>query len=181
MSDPFVGEIRIFAGTFAPSGWALCQGQLLPIQQNAALFSLLGTTYGGNGQTTFGLPNLQGRAPISFGTLAGGSTYVQGQAAGAEHVTLTANNLAVHTHPYAPQESSAAADQTDPTGAIPAMVNDGTRGGNVYPGYTKTAATGTMQAQTTGAAGGSVPVSVLQPYLVLNFIIALVGIFPSRS
>jgi microcystin-dependent protein len=153
MSDPYVGEIRIFAGNFAPMGWALCQGQTLPINTNTALFSLLGTTYGGNGTTTFNLPNLAGRC-----------------------------NLPSHAHPYSPTVNNANATVNDPTGAIPAVVNAGTgRNPAEYPAYTKNTSTGTAAAQMTGVTGQGIPVSNMQPFLVINYIIALVGIFPSRG
>src|ERR1700724_1478732 len=131
MSDPYLGEIRIFAGNFAPMGWALCQGQTLAISTNTALFSLLGTTYGGNGTTTFNLPNLAGRCVLGMGTSTTGTTYVEGEARG------TAN-----------------APVNDPTGAIPAVVNAGAgRDPAQYPAYTKSASTGTAAAQTTGVTG----------------------------
>jgi microcystin-dependent protein len=182
MSDPYLGEIRIFAGNFAPQGWALCQGQTLSISANSALFSLLGTTYGGNGMSTFNLPNLCGRCVLGFGQSTTGTTYVEGQASGTENVTLTQANLPQHTHPYAPAVNNANATVNDPTGAIPAAVNSGTgREPTQYPAYTKNASTGTALAQQTGVAGQGLPVSNMQPYLVINYIIALTGIFPPRG
>ncbi len=178
MSDPFIGEIRVFGGSFAPSGWALCQGQLLSIAQNTALFSLLGTMYGGNGQTTFALPNLSGRCVLGFGQSTTGVNYVQGTPSGTENTTLTQNNLPAHVHSFAQNVSNLAANKPDPTGNIPAEVSDGT---NTFRGFTHTASTGTMAAQTTGVIGGSQPFSTVQPCLVVNYIIALQGIFPSRN
>jgi microcystin-dependent protein len=182
MSDPYLGEIRIFAGNFAPMGWALCQGQTLPISSNSALFSILGTTYGGNGNTTFNLPNLSGRCVLGFGNSTTGTTYVEGQASGTENVTLTQNNLPPHTHPYSPAVNNANGTVNDPTGAIPAIVNDGTgRDAAQYPGYTTNASTGKGLAQITGPTGQGIPVTNMQPYLVINYIIALTGIYPSRG
>ena len=169
MSEPFLGEIRIFGFNFAPRGWAFCNGQLLSISQNTALFSLLGTTYGGNGQTTFALPNLQSRAPVHFGQGAGLSSYTLGQAAGEESVTLTSNQLAAHSH--AVNATNGASDSNRPANRFPAS-------GGAY------AAAGdgtTMNPGVGAAAGGSQPHSNLPPYLALNFCIALVGIFPSRN
>ena len=182
MSDQYLGEIRIFAGNFAPQGWALCQGQTLSISANTALFSLLGTTYGGNGTTNFNLPNLAGRCVLGMGTSTTGSTYIEGTAQGTENVALTQANLPSHTHSFAPQVNNTNANLTDPTGAIPAVVNDGAGGrdSTQYPGYTQSAATGAGASQLTGSAGQGLPTSNMQPYLVINYIIALVGIFPPR-
>jgi microcystin-dependent protein len=178
MSDPFLGEIRIFAGNFAPSSWALCQGQSLSISQNTALFSLLGTTYGGNGVSTFNLPNLSGRSVLGFGTSTTGANYTQGQTGGTENATLLTNNLPAHAHTFAQNCSNAVANKTDPTGGVPAEIQDS---GVAVPGYTHTAATGTYPSQSTGLAGSNQPFSIQQPYLVVNYIIALAGIYPSRS
>jgi microcystin-dependent protein len=181
MSDPYLGEIRIFAGTFAPSGWALCNGATLSISQNTALFSLLGTTYGGNGVSTFQIPNLQGRMVLGFGQLTGGGNYTQGQTGGTENTTLTTTNLPSHAHTFAQNVSSIAANKADPTGSIPAEVADANDSTGSYHGYTKTAATGTFPAQSTSLAGSNTPFSTMQPFLVVNYIIALQGIYPSRS
>jgi microcystin-dependent protein len=182
MSDPYIGEIRIFAGNFAPMGWALCQGQTLSISTNSALFSLLGTTYGGNGTSTFNLPNLAGRCVLGMGASTTGTTYVEGEASGSENVTLLQTNLPSHAHPYSPTVNNANATVSDPTGAIPAVVNAGTsREPAQYPAYTKNASTGTAAAQMTGVTGQGIPVSNMQPFLVINYIIALVGIYPSRG
>jgi microcystin-dependent protein len=181
MSEPFLGEIRAVGFNFAPNGWFLCNGQLLQISQYQALFALLGTTYGGNGVQTFGLPNLQGRVVVGTGSGAGLPTYAWGQVGGSASVTLTAANLPAHTHPYSDYVSSALADQTDPTGAIPAQSNPGGRGATATASYTKTASTGTGVAQQTGPSqGGGTPVSIEPPYLSVYYIIAWTGIFPSR-
>lgn len=169
MSEPFIGEIRIFGFNFAPRGWANCAGQILSIAQNTALFSLLGTTYGGNGQTTFALPDLRGRAPLNFGQGPGLSNYTLGQSSGTETVTLTQNEMPQHNHGV--NASSQPANATRPGNAFPS-------GGGTY----QTAPDGTTMAQQMIAlAGGSQPHNNLQPYLALNICIALEGIFPSRN
>lgn len=161
MSNPYVGEIRAFAFNFAPQGWATCDGQLLSISQNTALFSLLGTTYGGNGQTTFALPDLRGRIGMHFN-----SNHLQGESSGEETHALTTSELPAHAHGI-----GAGTDQgtNRPSGAVAAR-------GGVYT----TANDGTKMAPTDGA-GGSLPHNNLQPYLVLNYCIALFGIFPPRN
>ncbi|MEM5775265.1 MAG: tail fiber protein [Anaerolineaceae bacterium] len=164
MSEPFISEIKIFSFNFPPRGWALCNGQLLPIAQNSALFSLLGTTYGGNGQTTFALPNLQGRTPLHFG-----SGFVLGQAGGEMSHTLNVAELPAHAH--AANASSAAATATSPAGNLWAN-------GNV-PAYTDPGGQ-VMNPAALANVGGSQPHENMPPYLVLNFCIALQGIFPSR-
>jgi microcystin-dependent protein len=165
MSDPFLGEIRCFGFTFAPQGWAMCNGQLLPISQNTALFSLLGTTYGGNGTNNFALPDLRGRVGIHLGQGPGLSNRTQGESAGEENHTLLATEIPVHTHGIA---AGGAQTTNRPSGALAAR-------GGVY------AATGDgTQMQPTGQSGGSQPHNNMEPYLVLNYCIALQGIFPSR-
>ena len=170
--DPFLGEIRIFGGTFAPRGWALCNGQLLPINQNQVLFSLLGTTYGGDGRTTFALPDLRGRAPAHQGQGSGLSPLALGQAIGAESVAIIGSQVPVHTH--TPAASTAAADQSDPTGNV--WANGG------EDAYT-TNLTGAVRldASAIGSAGGNAPHENRPPFLGLSFIIALQGIYPSRT
>lgn len=181
MSDQYLGEIRIFAGSFAPQGWALCQGQALSISENTALFSIIGTTYGGNGATSFNLPNLAGRCVLGMGSSTTGTTYIEGTSAGTESVSLTQANLPPHTHSFAPQVNNANANVNDPTGAIPAVVNNGDgRAPVLSPAYTKNAATGAGAAQQTGSIGQGLPMTNMQPYLVINYIIALQGIFPTR-
>lgn len=169
MSDPFLGEIRIFGFNFAPRGWAFCNGQLLSISQNAALFSLLGTTYGGDGQTTFALPNLQSRVPIHFGQGPGLSNYTLGESAGTETVTLTQNQIAAHSHLV--NASNGDPSTTRPANGLPS-------GGGAYAASSDGS---TMSPGMVANAGGSQPHTNIQPYLVLNFCIALQGIFPSRN
>ncbi|ALW89041.1 phage tail protein [Deinococcus actinosclerus] len=167
MAEPFLAEIRLTSFNFAPRGWALCNGQLLPINQNQALFSLLGTTYGGNGTTNFALPNLQGRMPIHAGT-----GYNQGQAGGEVNHTLTLTEIPQHTHTV--QASSQAGSTPVPTGAVLAAP---AHGGNMYGAGPAAAA---LISSTVAVTGGSQPHMNMQPSLVLNYIIALVGIYPSR-
>jgi microcystin-dependent protein len=175
MAEPFLGEIRMFAGNFAIYGWAFCEGQLLPISQNTALFSLLGTTYGGNGTSDFALPDLRGRTPVHAGQGAGLSPYVIGQVGGAETVTLTEAQVAAHTH---------AVNACNGTGTlVPAAghywANDGaTRGAQVYASTANTTMNPAVFAQS---AGGGQPVSNIIPYLAVSFIISLFGIYPSRN
>ena len=171
MATPFIAEIRMFSFNFPPKGNAFCQGQLLPINQNQALFSLLGTTYGGNGTVNFALPDLRGRAPVHVGTGAGLPAVVLGELSGEENHTLLAGEMPQHNHLVA-----AASDTPDsPTPAA----NRWTASGNSI--YTSAAANATMHAAALGNAGGSQPHSNMQPSLVLNFSIALQGIFPSRN
>jgi microcystin-dependent protein len=169
MSDPYVGEIRIVGFTFAPQGWAMCNGQTLPISQNVALFSLLGTTYGGDGVTTFQLPNLQGRVAIHQGTGVGLPTVVIGESAGSVNASLLAQNLPQHTHPIPASNDLGTTDS--PGGAVVAK-------GGSYATPTDQATTAASSGLNTGSA---LPFNVQNPYLVVNFIIALVGIFPTRS
>lgn len=171
MSDQYLGEIRMFAGNFAPSGWALCDGQILAIRQNTALFSLLGTTYGGDGTSTFKLPDLRGRVPIHPGQGPGLSTYTLGEMAGTESVTLLLNQMPMHNHLQA-ASSSTQSSQADPTNAFCGTDNETA----VY----STAANTTMAPQSIGMAGGNQAHPNIQPFLCVTFIIALQGIFPSR-
>jgi microcystin-dependent protein len=164
----------MFGGNFAPRGWAFCAGQLLPIAQNTALFSILGTTYGGNGQTTFALPDLRGRAPVSSGQGPGLSSYVLGEQGGNETVTLTSPEIAAHAHSFS-LPSSSSAQNTTLTDPVSAYL--GVAGTPIY----STSADGVMAPGNTGPAGGSQPHQNLPPYLCVNFIIALEGIFPSRN
>ena len=166
-SDPFISEIQIFAFDFNPRGWAKCNGQLLPINQNQALFSLLGTTYGGNGVQTFALPNLQGRVPMHIG---GGLSL--GQVGGEENHTLSISEMAAHTHQVS--GTSATVTQPSPGGNLWAS-------GGLGKSYTAAAANATMNAASIGNTGGSQAHENRNPYLVLNICIALQGIFPSRN
>jgi len=172
MSDQYVAEIRIFACNFAPQGWAFCDGQLMSISQNPALFSLLGTTYGGNGTSNFALPNFQGISPIHFGQGTGLSDRVLGETGGVETVTLLASQMPTHTH--TPNCNSGMGDQYGPPGNFWAT----DAGGNNEYNATGTSA---MAAGILAPIGGNQPHSNLQPYLVLNFCIALQGVFPSRG
>ncbi|MGM9478959.1 phage tail protein [Pedobacter sp. GSP4] len=173
MDNNFVGEIKLVAENYAPSGWAFCRGQLLQIRQYTALFSLLGTNYGGDGKTTFGLPNLQGIVPVGMGSGPGLTPRVIGEEFGAESVTLSANNLPMHTH--AVRAVSANGTVSEPTGNY--FANKG-RGDN---DYTPTAPNVAMNPMTVGIAGSSLPVPLMQPYLALNYVIALQGVFPARN
>jgi microcystin-dependent protein len=172
VSEPFVGEIRMFGFNFPPQGWALCDGQLLSISQNAALFSLLGTTYGGDGESTFALPDLRSRVPVSQGQGDGLSSYAEGQAGGTETVTLAAAQMPAHTHAVSASSSPAASER--PAGRVLARSPDHS--------YIPEPDTDTvMNAKMIGAAGNSQPHDNIQPYLVLNFCIALQGVFPARE
>ena len=169
MSEAFIGEIRLFGFNFAPRNWALCNGQLIAISQNTALFSLLGTTYGGDGRTTFALPNLQSRTPLHQGQGPGLSDYRIGQSAGRESATLTASQIPAHSHPVNCQPEDG--NQGTPAAGFPAPK---------AAGYSSTGG-GTMSGQMTGSVGNNQPVDTLPPYLTLNFCICQFGIYPSRN
>jgi microcystin-dependent protein len=174
MSEPYIGEIRMFAGNFAPKNWALCNGQLLPISQNQALFSILGTTYGGDGRTNFALPDLRSRVPVHAGQGTGLSNYVLGEQTGSEQHTLLASQMPVHSHPV--NAVNTGGNQAGPTNGVPAIESTGTS-----LNYSSAAPNTTMNSQMIGNAGGNQPFSTVQPVLCVNFIIALYGIYPSRS
>ncbi len=175
MSEPFIAEIRIFAGNFAPRGWAFCNGQLLPIAQNTALFSLIGTTYGGDGRSTTALPNLQGRAPMHPGRGPGLTARRLGQKGGAETATLTEAQMPNHTHTA--QVSNDAATFGSPSNSR--VIG---RGGGRFDAFFGSAASlVNMQGNSLSTAGGGLAHNNLQPFLVMNFIIALVGAYPSRG
>jgi microcystin-dependent protein len=172
MGQPFVGEIRMFGGSFAPAGWAMCNGQTLAISQNETLFNLIGTTYGGDGQSTFDLPNLSGRVPLHSGTNAG-VTFQIGEAAGVEQVTLTTQQIPQHNHAFI---------------CSTAQATDAAAGQNVIPGssiqvkiYTPSPAAANMNAGSLQPQGGSQPHENMMPFLVVTFIISLFGIFPSPN
>ncbi|MBV9928791.1 MAG: phage tail protein [Acidobacteria bacterium] len=172
MADPFVAEIRMFPFNFAPRGWAFCAGQLLPISQNTALFSLLGTTYGGDGKSTFALPNMQGNVPVHPGQGPGLSLYDLGQEGGSEFVTLIESEMPNHTHTFTASEEQA--NENNPGGNVPAGgVGIWTAGnaGGLTP----------MAFQTLSLTGGSLPHNNMMPYLTVNFCIALQGVFPARN
>jgi len=188
MSDQFVGEIRLFPFNFAPVGWAICNGQLLAISQNTALFSLLGTMYGGNGQTTYALPNLQGRVPMKFGASPGLTDRLQGEAGGTEYVALAVSEMPAHAHTVSAggtlRGKNASADRQSPVGAVPAIESAG-----VTATYSNALADTPMRAgavtfsgpATAVSFGGGTPHENRQPYLTLNYCIALQGVFPARS
>lgn len=168
MTTPYIGEIKMFGGNFAPVSYAFCDGALLAISQNDTLFIILGSTYGGDGVNTFALPDFRGRAPIHAGQGPGLSAYSLGQRAGAESVTLTAGQIPAHTHSFA--ASTADATSNTPTGNVPAA------GGS----YATTGGT-TMNSAVVGSTGGSQPHENRMPFLTVSFVIALTGIFPSRN
>jgi len=172
--DPFVAEIRIVGFNFAPSGWATCDGQLLPISQNTALFSLLGTFYGGNGQTNFALPDLQGAVPVSTGQSSAGGDYFVGQQSGVETITLLQSEIPAHTHTIA-TDSFDFGDNRIPS---PNLILAQSNGANAY---VTGPANAVMAPQALAFAGGSLPHNNMMPYLTLLFIIAMQGVFPQRS
>ena len=172
MSEPFIGEIKMFAGNFAPRGWAMCSGQLLAVSQNNALFSLLGTTFGGDGRTTFGLPELRGRLPVHVGQGPGLSSRPWGQKSGNERFPLSTSQFPTHSH--ALRASTGAANAKDPTGAVPAETGS--------PAYGSSGRVAGMNARSAEPEGtGQLVHNNMQPCLTVHFIIALVGIFPSRN
>ena len=167
MAQPYVGEIRMFAGNFAPAGWMFCEGQLLPISENETLFNLIGTTYGGNGEDTFGLPDLRGRLPLHQG-----NGFILAETGGAEEITLTTQQIASHSHPLLASGS---------------IANDANAANNVasqastFDPYQTNPGSTPMAAQAIAPVGGSQPHTNFQPYLCVNFIISLFGIFPSQT
>jgi len=167
MAQPYVGEIRMFGGNFAPAGWMFCEGQLLPISENETLFNLIGTTYGGDGQSTFALPDLRGRLPIHFG-----NGFTLAETGGAEEITLTVQQIPAHSHPML--ASSATASQTTPQTTVLATPT-------VPDLYRASAANVALAPQSIGSTGGSQPHTNFQPYLCVDFIISLFGIFPSPT
>ena len=174
MSEPFLGMIQIFPYNFAPRGWAFCAGQILPIAQNTALFSLLGTTFGGNGQTTFALPDLRGRVPVGVGQGPGLSSYDLGEVSGTESVTLNTNQLPQHNHTVTILVNGSEGGANSPANAFLGKADPGP--------YAATADNSHMGAQPpTGLTGGNQPFPILQPFLALQYCISLEGIFPSRN
>lgn len=171
MSDPYIGEIRMFGGNFPPAGWAFCDGQLVPISENDALFTLIGTTYGGDGQETFALPNLQSRVPMHSGAGGDGITYQLGESGGVESVTLTTQQIPIHNHIQL--ASNDPAQVQTPGGNIPAQ------GAGVI--YTSSSSPIPLSPQTLTPVGGSQPHENMQPFLCISFIISLFGIFPSQN
>lgn len=171
MSQPFIGEIRMVGFNFPPIGWATCDGQILSIAQNDVLFQLIGTTYGGDGQQTFALPNLAGRIPIHMGTGPGLTTRVIGELAGSETITLITNQLPVHNHP--PQAQSANGNLNTPQNGVWAAAPSSR--------YSTNAANVPMRNTLIGFAGGSQPHDNMMPFVAINFIISLFGVFPSQT
>jgi len=184
MAEPFVGEIRMFGFSFAPSGWALCNGQLMPISQNTALFSLIGTFYGGDGVTTFALPNLQSRVAIHMGQGPGLSPYEIGEVGGSENVTLTALQMPQHNHAVGCDGSNTGRGGSTfgvGTGGTPANNIPGLATSPSHAAYSNNAPNANMSPNMIATAGGNQPHTNIQPYLIVNFCISLFGIFPSRS
>lgn len=167
MAQPYVGEIRMFAGNFAPAGWMFCEGQLLPISENETLFNLIGTTYGGDGQSTFALPDLRGRVPIHQG-----NGMILAETGGVETVTLTVQQIPIHTHPFL--ASGVNGTQVSPAGALPA------NSFNVVP-YINQPPDGNFNPNAISGVGGSQPHENFQPYLCVDFIISLFGLFPRQT
>ena len=200
MADPYLGQIIIFAGDFAPYGWALCNGQLMSVAQNQALFTLLGIVYGGDGKTTFGLPDLRGRVPVHVGQGTGLSTYNLGQSGGVESVGLTVADMPMHNHSFTSSGATVTVQGGDGAGTVSSaggnyLCNSGDPSGTT-PGvtgniYAPSGSAGNLaplagasvnfSAGAIGMAGGNTPHSNIQPFLALNFIIATQGIFPSRQ
>jgi microcystin-dependent protein len=172
MANPFVAEIRAFPFNFAPVGWASCNGQILPISQNTALFSLVGTYYGGNGTSNFGLPNLQGSMPVGYGQAAGLSPYALGQAGGSQTETLLLQEMAQHTHSLLTDNINGPDTNTPGNAALSSPVS-------MYTSATSPLVQ--MASQAIGPAGGNLPHNNMMPFLVLNFCIALQGVYPARS
>lgn len=170
MAQPYVGEIRMFAGNFAPAGWMFCDGQLLPISEYETLFNLIGTTYGGDGQSTFALPDMRGRIPLHFG-----NGFTLAETGGVEEVTLTVSQIPSHSHPLLATINSAAGTAPSPN------VLPGTAATSTITPYGTDAPQFQLHPQTIGGTGGSQPHNNFQPYLCVNFIISLFGIFPSQT
>lgn len=169
MAQPYVGEVRMFAGNFAPAGWMFCEGQLLPISENETLFQLIGTTYGGDGESTFALPDLQSRIPIHQG-----NGFILAETGGVEEVTLTTQQIPSHSHPFLATNN--VANQNDPTSVSPG----GSTGATVFP-YGMDQPLTNLSPTSVSLVGGSQPHTNFQPYLCVNFIISLFGIFPSPT
>jgi len=170
--SPYIGEIRLFAGNFPPSGWAFCQGQTLPISENDALFTLIGTTYGGDGQETFNLPDLSSRVPLHTGTGTDGISYQLGESAGVESVTLTIQQIPAHSHPLS--ASSSAGSANSPTGRVTAAPPS-------IDHYIEDTPSANASAGAIGLVGGSQPHENMQPFVCINYIISLFGVFPTQT
>ncbi|RYZ21783.1 MAG: phage tail protein [Chitinophagaceae bacterium] len=179
--DPYIGEVRMFAGTFAPRGWMFCQGQILPIAQNTALFSILGTVYGGNGVNTFGLPNLCGRVPVGTGSNGNPSPKELGQMGGTETVTLTNQQMPMHNHSMLVANTNG--DTIVPAaGASLAVINTGGRNPEQHPAYLAEGSPSVpLNAASVQPQGGNQPHDNMMPYLAMNYIIAVEGVYPPRD
>jgi microcystin-dependent protein len=175
--DGTIAEIRLFAGNFAPRNWAFCNGQIMAISQNTALFSILGTTFGGNGQTTFALPDFRGRFPVGPGQGPGLTNHDLGEVSGSETVTLSTAQMPLHTHTIAVNQNGGTS--SNPVNNYLAGGQDATA--NPIPGYASSAVGGNLNAAAVGASGSSQPHNNMPPYLGINYIICLFGIFPSRN
>ena len=181
MAQPYVGEIRMFAGNFNPNGWAFCDGQLLAISENETLFQLIGTTYGGDGESTFALPNLQSRIPLHMGNGPDGVTYQLAEMSGVESVTLSTQQIPVHTHPHFCFSDATGAPTTNPASAVPGPADISQYNNlTVAPNTAPNAQLGTP-GFISSPTGGSQPHENLMPYLCINYIISLFGIFPSPT
>lgn len=178
MSEPYLGEIKMFGGNFAPRGYAMCNGQLLSISQNTALFSILGTTFGGNGQSTFGLPDFRGRSPVHQGQGPGLTPMVLGEASGVETVTLLSSQMPMHVHPMSVSTAEATLPSPGQGSSFGAATD---KDGNAVNLYTAAAPNVTLSQQTVGISGGSQPVGLRNPFLSVTFIIATEGLFPTRD
>lgn len=176
--DPYIGEIEMFAGNYAPQGWALCNGQTLSIAQNQTLFAVIGTTYGGDGKTTFCLPDLRGRVPIGMGQAPGLPYYAEGQTGGSGTVTLTPNQDPLHNHPLNASTGVGNTNVPSPNAVLGIATTPDRQEVNIY---TTSPANTTLGPTSIGPSGGSQPVDSMQPYLTINYIIALQGIWPTRS
>jgi microcystin-dependent protein len=172
MAQPYVGEIRIFGGNFAPNGWNFCDGSLLPISENEVLFQLIGTTYGGDGQQTFQLPDLRGRLPLHMGTGSAGTSYTIGENGGVEQVTITTQTMPQHTHPLIGSKNN---------GSQPGLSNNVLASSTLIQPYAAETADAPLAASSVSFVGGSQPHTNLQPFLCVNFIISMFGIFPSQT
>jgi microcystin-dependent protein len=173
MGEPFVGEIRMFAGSFAPAGWAFCDGQTMPISENDTLFTLIGTTFGGDGEETFNLPDLQGRVPMHQGTGKDGITYTIGEKAGSESVTLTTQQIPIHTHTFTGKTTNGT--EASPAGALLATST------SLQPYAQVSPSDASFAANSITPVGGSQPHENMQPFLVISFILSLFGVFPQQT
>ena len=180
---PYIGEIRIFAGNYEPAGWMFCQGQLLPISEYETLFNLIGTTYGGDGQSTFALPDLRGRVPVGTGQRPGGSNFSIAQSSGAENFTITTANMPAHQHNAQLMVNNGNATVNAPTG-LSTIANSGTLSGRPFMpdmSYSNTTPDVLLDTRATSSTGSSQPVSLIKPYLGVNYIISYQGIYPSQN